>query len=842
MKKSFYLLCSILLAASLLRAQGNCIDVAQAACRFTCVPVTYTGAAPDTASYFWSSTCGTFTNPNQQNPGNLCLLFPGTCTLQVIVLQSGLAPDTCTAEIIVLDNPDGIMSGDTTICSGDCTPIMVLFSSGTPPFTYQVDDGEFTNIYSSSSAFDTFYVCPLFSTTYTLLSITDGFGCTVSGQFNDVNITVVPGVTASITQNGNMLCANPPNQNYEWWDCGYTQLQSISSCLTMTQNGCYCLIVAEAGTSCLDTVCGNFTLPCTLTCGISAPDSVCFGDTIQFVYTGNGSDSASLHWSLDVPFGAPLSFDNVDTVTLAFDGIGCIYAELTVIEGNCTSICYDTVCTYPNLFLATLYDNIETCDSCITIPIGLSGTAPYTVIISDGTTTDTISGIMSDQYDYAVCPPEDTSITYILLNATDSLSMCPVILGVDSITVTRYSTPVAAITQNNNVLCADTIVGNYAWYDCSYTQLLSDSICLVLSDTGCYCLVVSNGICNDTVCGNFTYNPCNLSCDISLVPNACIGDSVIFAYTGNASSGAIFNWLIDLPGFPASPFTGNDTVILAYSQAGCYQVSLTVFDQGCISMCSDSICINGPNSEASICCDEVKCDTCADLSIGLSGTPPWTILIGHESVVDTISGILSSPYVYHVCPPRDSMITYTLVGVSDTINNCPGYIVGINTATVTLHPKPVASITQIADLLCANPQGMAGYGWYFCPSGGYLDTSRCFLPTMSGCYCVDVSDQYDCVDTACINVILSAVDDPGESEFTVFPNPFTDALDLQVGAGMKLPVEWDLVNVYGQKTNHGIIYERKSQLIFEPGLPAGIYILQLSSTDHNVSGVRLIHQ
>jgi hypothetical protein len=139
MKKSILLLFILSCTASSLWSQ--CINIAPVGCRFSCVPVTYTGGAPDTAAYFWSSSCGTFANPTQQDPGNLCLLFPGTCTVQLVVIEFGMAPDTCTAEIIVFDNPDGIMEGDTTICSGDCAPISVIFSSGTPPFTYQVDDG-----------------------------------------------------------------------------------------------------------------------------------------------------------------------------------------------------------------------------------------------------------------------------------------------------------------------------------------------------------------------------------------------------------------------------------------------------------------------------------------------------------------------------------------------------------------------------------------------------------------------------------------------------------------------------------------------------------------------------
>jgi hypothetical protein len=407
--------------------------------------------------------------------------------------------------------------------------------------------------------------------------------------------------------------------------------------------------------------------------------------------------------------------------------------------------------------------------------------------------------------------------------------------------VHRYSTPEANFTQDVNTLCADTVNGQYAWYDTSYAQLLSDSICYPFTQSGSYCLVVTNGICSDTVCGEFIYDSCDLSCEILLIPNACIGDSIVFAYSGNATSGAFFNWLIDLPGFPATPYSGNDTVILVYSQPGCFQVDLTVFDQGCISNCTDSICINAPNSEAAICCDEVKCDTCTDLSIGFSGIPPWTIFIGNGNTIDTITGITTSPYTYQVCPPGDSTVTYTLLGVMDTVNNCPGYIVGVNTATVTLHPLPTASITQVADTLCANPPNMAGYGWYTCPSGTYLDTSRCFLPSVSGCYCVDVSDEYDCVDTVCINIILSDVDETRHQSFSIYPNPFADFVEIQLGTEIELPVSWNLYNVYGEKIEEGTLHTANGQLNFKPDLPGGIYFLQVQSANNKKSSTRLIH-
>ncbi|HJW27675.1 MAG TPA: hypothetical protein VJ508_00320 [Saprospiraceae bacterium] len=842
MKKLFFFTGFICLVLSQIRAQSNCISAPPIACQFECLTVSYTGSAPPSATYTWTTTCGIFPNPNQQDPGQLCVVFTGACTIQLIVQESGQVPDTCTAEVIVFPNPDGLIEGDTTLCSGDCAPLVVQFFAGQPPFAYQVDDGTFTNFYTSSGLNDTISVCPLFTTTYTLISITDAFGCTANGPFNSSTINVNPGIMGSVTQVGNFLCANPPNQNYQWWDCGFTQLKSISQCYSIPQNGCYCVILSDGVTGCLDTVCGNYIIPCTLSCDIIAPDSVCLGDTVQLVYFGNASNSASFTWLLDPTFGSPVTVDSTDTVSFVFDGLGCVYAQLTVHDGLCETTCYDTVCTHSLLLFATMYGDLEACDSCVSIPIGLSGTPPYTVYIAHGNVVDTLSGITDDLFNYEVCPGYDTTIIYSIVNVTDSLSVCPVILGDDSVTVTTYSTPTAVITQTENELCANAGMSTYAWYDCNYSQLYSDSICLELQQSGCYCLVTTNGNCSDTACGEFIYNPCHLTCDIALVPNACIGDSIVFAYVGNATNGAVFNWLIDLPGFPMSPFTGNDTVILTYSQAGCYHVNLTVFDQGCITTCSDSICVEEPHSDASMCCDIVRCDTCASIMVILNGTPPWTIYLGDGTSIDTIAGINISPYLVTECPPSDSTVTYTLLGVRDTINNCPGYITGTNTATITLHQKPTATIVQNGDVLCAFPAGMAGYGWYTCPAGGYLDTARCFMPSVSGCYCVDVSDEYDCVDTACTTIILSSTRSVVESDFKLVPNPSSDEVIITLPENIRGDVNWKLSTLLGQEILHGEMAGSTYRLIWPVSVPPGIFVLQFITSDHRMFSFRLMHQ
>jgi hypothetical protein len=202
---------------------------------------------------------------------------------------------------------------------------------------------------------------------------------------------------------------------------------------------------------------------------------------------------------------------------------------------------------------------------------------------------------------------------------------------------------------------------------------------------------------------------------------------------------------------------------------------------------------------------------------------------------------MTSPYLYHVCPPGDSTVTYTLLGVMDTVNTCAGYITGVNSSLVTLHPKPVASIVQTVDTLCAFPSGLT-YGWYSCPSGNYLDTSRCFVPTVSGCYCVDVSTEFDCVDTACINIILTSSDEIEFSFFSLYPNPFLDMLEVTLSAGIDLPVTWILWNSYGQKMESGVIRDVHSLLKWNRKMSSGIYFFQMNDSHGKMYTGRLFHQ
>lgn len=841
MKRSLLIFLVLRICTPVLQAQFDCIQVDPLVCLSECVPVTYIGTITPGATYTWSSTCGTFTNPAQQDPGMHCFSITGICILQVIIQVSGMAPDTCAVDVLVNPFPDGVIEGDTTICSGTCAPLVTTFLSGAPPFTYQIDDGEFVNFYNSTDPVDSIPVCPSFSTTYTLVSITDGNGCSSPGPFNAVDVNVTPGINATITQTGNVLCANPPGQNYQWYDCGFSTLQSITACFDLTQDGCYCVIVSDDQTGlCVDTACGNFLLTCDLDCEIIAADSICTGDSVLISYSGNASSSATFEWLIDLPGAPGTAFSGVDSIALAYNVPGCYHIQVTVTDGVCTSTCSDSICVFDPFSVVSFGSDTSTCDTCIAIPIFFTGIAPWAVTVFDGTNVETIAGIFDSVYFYTVCPPEDSVVYYSLLGATDGIGLCPVTITDDSVAVVRHSLPVALVIQNGNEICAAPVAGTYEWWDCGLTQLISFDSCVTLIDTTCFCLIVSNGFCTDTLCGEYIFTECQLTCDIVVPDVACIGDTVIFAYTGNASSGAIFNWLIDVPGFPQMPVTGNDTVVMVYDQPGCYHASVAVFDLGCFVTCSDSICISGPSSEISICCDIEACGACTDLMFTLNGAGPWTLVLTDGTTNDTLTGITSSPYIHTVCPPADSVVTYTILFASDSVDICPVVIVGDSSATVLLHPYPTASIFQNTNTLCAFPSGMAGYGWYSCPAGAYLDTGQCFVPLVSGCYCVDVSTADDCVDTACVQFIISSTKDPGKPVIAVSPNPSHEDFTVTLLSPQALPVPWGLYDALGQRVEHGSFEKTSNILEWPVSLPAGVYILRVMTSPRQLYSARLI--
>ncbi len=118
-------------------------------------------------------------------------------TVSDLGLTAGCTRDTLLS-LTTTPPPSGSISGNATLCEGDCT-LITFALSGTGPFTVNLRN-ETTGLLEAVPAVqngNTFQVCPPTTTTYTLESVTDANNpaCTYAIE-STVTITVRPEVTA----------------------------------------------------------------------------------------------------------------------------------------------------------------------------------------------------------------------------------------------------------------------------------------------------------------------------------------------------------------------------------------------------------------------------------------------------------------------------------------------------------------------------------------------------------------------------------------------------------------------------------------------------------------------
>jgi len=266
---------------------------------------------------------------------------------------------------------------------------------------------------------------------------------------------------------------------------------------------------------------------------------------------------------------------------------------------------------------------------------------------------------------------------------------------------------------------------------------------------------------------------------------------------------------------------------------------LTIVDDTSTVTCVDSICIISGAAQAFICCNQVICGGCATLMIDLLGAAPWTIIISDGHLLDTISGIVNSPYSHIVCPVGDTTMNYKLIEVTGFEDQCPGEIIGDSVVTIEFNSSPVPIISQLDTMLCA-PIEMISYCWYECDRSQILSSSQCFTPPAPGCYCVDVISIEGCMATACTDIIDGIQSPKTGFDISIFPNPTNGQLQVHLSDDISLPVNWVLFDPKGFQFGNGIIYDKSAQLKFRNELPTGLYFIQFKSKNEQVRIVKII--
>lgn len=381
---------------------------------------------------------------------------------------------------------------------------------------------------------------------------------------------------------------------------------------------------------------------------------------------------------------------------------------------------------------------------------------------------------------------------------------------------------------------------SYQWYDCGFTELLSTEETLQLDSSGCYCLIASSEACSDTICSTYYGNPCESSCLI--VPaQSCIGDSVLLTINGGDILDATFHWLVDVRGEEDVYFSGNDSLWVMYDTAGCYRVSVTIVDDTSSITCIDSICISPPPTEVSLCCDSIICQECVPLTFILTGNAPWTIILSDGNSLDTITGIVTTPFNHVVCV-YESITNFTIVEAYGSGDQCSALISNDSVEIQYYNPWPCPDCPffyQEDTLLCASTD-LSDYKWTECNDTIVLATTQCFMPPASGCYCLTAFATDQCELTSCMDITVATIGPNSKSEYSVLPNPTNGSVHIDLSSEIDLPVHWKLYDQLGTEYQNGIIHESISRLDFGNQLPSGVYFIKIGTGQHELGITKLI--
>jgi hypothetical protein len=438
----------------------------------------------------WTDGTSTFTETGITSSAYTLTVNPAvttTYTINNVTNICGNLNPASTAVITILPSITATLTGPTNVCAGNAAQL-TLTVTGTSPYTLDWLDGftggTETGIATSPYSFN---VTPLVNNLYDIDTIWDANNCYIAGG-SAFSITVDSLPTANLSGDITACAGAPGNLDIFFTGTGPYDLVYFDGATNIPINGIltspYSItsgVVAGTTTYTLvsvsNTQCGAGTATGSGTITVlTEPVAVLAGNsnlcgtnstTLTVNFTGNAP------WNMTYTDGGSNYFDGgimtspyVFSVTPSINP--GIYSILTLGDAQCnngtsTGTATVNVGSPPN---ATMSGNSAVCNGGnYALTFNLTGTAPFSVTFTDGTTPVTVPGIPSTPYVHVVNPISPT--TYSLTYATDQFcgngqvsSIVPVVIQP---LPTASFTPVllygGQISTFNNSLYG----ANYSW-------------------------------------------------------------------------------------------------------------------------------------------------------------------------------------------------------------------------------------------------------------------------------------------------------------------------------------------------------------------------------------------
>ncbi len=673
--------------------------------------------------YSWSPSTG-LSDTAIFNP----IATPTVTTTYFVTVTDSLGCIGMDSVTVTVDTlPVIIMSGDTSVCAGDC--IQISASGGT---TYLWTPGATL----SDSTLANPIACPIVTTTYYL----DVANPSLCLSQDSLTVSVIPLPTV-VTNNDTAVCDGNCVQliatgstSYVWTPSTGLSNDTIANPLACPLVTTTYVVTGTDTTGCASTDTVTITINPLPIVDAGPDQSICVVGSVVIGGAPTGPVGSTYAWTPSATLN-----DTTLANPTATPLVTTTYTVVVTDTNGCTDFDVITVTINP----APIVDAGPDTTICLgeSVIIGGSPTGPasasYLWVPSASLNDDTLANPLAT--------PLVT--TQYIVTVTDS-NGC---IAMDTMLITVNPLPVIT-TNNDTSVCIGTCVQLNAFGAISYvwtpsTGLSNDTIsnpvaCPLVTTTYIVTGTDANG-CFDTASVTISINPLPIV-DAGLDQAICIGDSIIIggAPTGPAGSSYVWTPSVSLDDDTLANPTALPLVTTTY-------IVVVTDSNGCIAADTVTITVNAlPFADAGP--DTTVCDG-TSLIIGGNPTGPfgssylWTPSASLDD--DTLANPTATPTINP---------TEYIVIVTDT-NGC----VSMDSVLISINPLPIITSSNdtslcIGDCYQLNSTGGVSYVWT--PSTG-LSNDTIFnpvaCPLITTTYLVTGTDGNGCMDTASTTITIN---------------------------------------------------------------------------------------
>ncbi|WCL81397.1 zinc-dependent metalloprotease family protein [Saprospira sp. CCB-QB6] len=710
---------------------------------------------------------------------------------------------TAASYTVTITDANGCTAVATAVVGNSCTPCTlaattnatdaschgladgmatVVATAGTTPYTYLWSNGQTTATISG-----------LLAGTYTV-SITDASGCTTVATAVVNEPTALVATTASTDES----CAGNDGTatvTVSGGTAGYSFLWSDGQTTATTSNlsaATYTVSITDAnGCTVVATVIVGYNCPCNGSLQLSPTAVSCASNcdgSISLQSTGLQAP-VSYRWTSGATVANPINLCAGNYSVTAIDANGCVAIASTNIA-------------QPTAMTLATGINDESCvgnDGDLTAIVN-GGTTPYSFVWSNGSTSNSQTGLSAGVYQLTVSDANGCELAAAYTISLDNS------LATNAVVSQNASCAGYADGEAQAVGTATGLPISYNWSNGANTQTASGLA------AGSYTVTISSGVCSAQRTVQVG-EPTAMQIQLLSSEQNCVPGTAALALTVSAGAGGPYSYLWS---------DGSTATSISNLANGTYSVTVTDAN-GCEAVRSESFNIpQGPVLTA--LSNGPSCSNTADGSLDLSVSPVGNYLYSWSNGANTedLQGLPAGIYT---------------VSVSDTALGCTVILRDTVIAPASLQvafslTQPHTPASNNGALAASENGGTAPFSYLWSTGDSVQQLTNVGI----GNYSVTVTDANGCTATDSIQVTaVTALNTQWAEAFSLFPNPNNGQMQLQLLLTHASQAELAIFDVLGRQLHQQSLNGQHFDFALSFDWPAGTYFLRLSTQQGQIT-------